>query len=68
MIEIIPCGTPAETVVGNIHGQITGITIRFGDVQYELTYVINGEFKNAWLREPELIVTEKKNKIGFRHE
>jgi len=65
-LKILPCGTQTETIIGNIKGMITGISIRFNYVNYEFTYMLNGELKTYWLREYELKFEGDKQKIGFK--
>jgi hypothetical protein len=68
-IEIIPCGTKATTAIGSIKGIITGITIRYNAIAYELTHLdINSHLVTTWMNEAEF-TTEctEKNQIGFRN-
>lgn len=66
-LTVIGCGTEVESKVGSVKGMVTGKSIRFNDVQYEITYYDGSEFKNTWMREPEFIVTNGcKQKIGYK--
>lgn len=62
------CGTAAVTIIGHIDCTISAVVIRFDRIQYELTYLNNGEFKTVWMNECEFIVrnNEKKIAIGFK--
>lgn len=40
-MEIFECGSTVKTKSGNIEAIITGITIRFDAVQYEVSYFNN---------------------------
>jgi hypothetical protein len=62
----IPCGTIVKTVIGNIVGMITGVCIRFDDVQYELSYFSGDEEKSIWMRPQQFVVNHfSANTIGF---
>lgn len=66
-ITVIGCGSEVITKIGRVTGMITGKTIRFSDVEYEITYFNGSEFKNTWMREQEFIVTNgSKQQIGYR--
>ena len=66
-MEIIPCGTLVNTIIGNVEGQITASCIRFDSIEYELSYIYCGEFKTIWVREEQLNKIEiVKQKIGFK--
>jgi hypothetical protein len=66
-LVIIPCGTEATTIIGNIKGLITATSIRYGEVKYELSYFYNADYKQCWLHENELNINKhQKNQIGFK--
>lgn len=66
-ILLIKCGAKAITKVGQIEGMVTGINIRFDRIQYELTYLFNGEIKVTWFHEEEFdLSADDKIKVGFR--
>lgn len=61
------CGVKVQTVVGGIDAIITGITIRFGIVCYELTYFDGMQHKEIWVNEVMFTTKEKKlTKIGYK--
>lgn len=64
---LLECGTRVETIHGKIEGTITGISIRFKAVAYEISYFNNGEREDCWLNRCEFTVIgeENKFKIGF---
>lgn len=65
-IEVIPCGTEVKTTLG-IVGIITAICLRYGNLNYEVSFYYEGESKVVWVCEQELIFTVKtKTKIGFK--
>jgi len=64
---IYPCG--AEVIlkrVPELPGNITGISIRFGYVQYEVTYYVQGVQYKVLVDENEIIKDSKKVKLGFK--
>lgn len=66
MIEVIPCGTDVTIKLEKIPGTITGITIKFSAVAYEVSYFFNGEFYQVWMNECLFIAGEHtKEQIGF---
>ncbi len=59
-------GDHATTVIGNIKGMITAILDRFGSIQYEFSYFVNGDAKSIWIRKEELLHPEHEHKkIGL---
>jgi hypothetical protein len=67
MIEIHKSGTLAELKLGSVPAMITAASIRFENVQYELSYYHNGEMKTTWCNEKEFIVSNsEKQKVGFK--
>lgn len=67
MINIYKCGTKV-ILNDNIKGVITGISIRFNNVTYEISYIYDGQHKSEWVYECEFVLGEKvkKEKIGFK--
>lgn len=66
-MNIIKCGTPAITKIGQIESIVTSSNIRFNSVTYELSYFHNGDYKTVWLNENEFEIEHKsKIKIGFK--
>jgi hypothetical protein len=67
MIELIKCGSLILTKTGNIKATITGITIRFDAVAYEIGYFNGaGERKEVWLNESEFnVINGDRVTIGF---
>lgn len=65
-LEVLQSGTKVKTVIGNNEAIITGVCIRFDNVQYELSYFKDGEHKSFWVYESEFTTTvSTKQKIGF---
>lgn len=65
-MKLYACGTHVTTKLRKIEGMITGITIRFSAVAYEVKYFFDNDFKTEWMNESEFEVTEvKKQSIGF---
>jgi len=66
-LKLYSCGSKVVTKLSNIEAIITGISIRFNAVSYELSYFINAEYKQVWLNECEFNISDKEVKrIGFR--
>ena len=66
-MEVYKCGSKATTIIGKIEGIITGISIRFGKVQYELSYFEKGKHETAWVEECEITSEIKeRNNIGYK--
>jgi hypothetical protein len=65
-IQIYPCGTEVNTVIGNIRGMITACSIRFDSVQYEITHLVGDKIECVWLREPEFTTEAKKVALGYK--
>jgi len=65
-MKMIKCGTLVTTKVGGVHGMITGATIRFENIIYEMTYYAADEFKTGWFKEEEINIDDSNvKKIGF---
>jgi hypothetical protein len=64
-LEIYKCGNEV-TLKDEIYGIITSINIRFNHVQYEISYMIKGEYKISWFEECEFKTNYNKIKIGFK--
>lgn len=64
---LLYCGQTVETIHGKIQGTITGITIRFDTVAYEISYFKDAEKMECWLNRCEFTVLEKAKyiQIGF---
>jgi len=64
---VFPCGTAVViNIMTEAPGHITGISIRFGYVQYEVTYYVQGVQQKVLVDESEIIVSGKKIKIGYK--
>ena len=64
---VYPCG--AEVIlkrVPELPGNITGISIRFTYVQYEVTFYVQGVQYKVLVDENEIIKDSKKVKLGFK--
>lgn len=66
-VDVIPCGTIVKTTIGGIVGMITGVCIRFDDIQYEISYFAADEEKCIWMR-PQQFVTDqlRPSIVGFK--
>lgn len=64
-MEIYQCGTKVKALQSNIEGVITGINIRFENIQYELSYWKDGTHNAVWVYEIEITSEKEKQKIGF---
>ena len=65
-----PCGVLITTKLGKIDGMITCISIRFDKIQYEITYLKDGEEKTSWMNEMQFIpknVLQSKHPIGYKY-
>jgi hypothetical protein len=67
-MEIFQCGIMVSTKLGKIEAIITAVLIRFGRIQYELSYIYNGEYKTMWMDECEFDIKSdlEKAQIGFK--
>ena len=66
-IKVFDCGTRVVIKLGNLEGLITGISIRFGKASYDISYCINGQYKNIWMYEQEFTASDPcMVKIGFK--
>ncbi len=68
-MDIYACGTPVIIKNLDVNGLITGISIRFSRVSYEISYFYNGDQKIIWMDEIEFNIREyeKKSIIGFKN-
>lgn len=64
-VRLYPCGSMVTTWVGEVNGMITAQTIRFGSVQYEITYFTDQQ-RTMWMSEKEFHCKEDKEVFGFR--
>lgn len=66
-MTVYPCGTEVILKrVPELPGNITGISIRFTYVQYEVTYYVQGVQYKVLVDENEIIKDSKKVKLGFK--
>ena len=65
-LKILSCGTLVRTKLGLIDGIITGISIRFGAVAYEISYFCDGKGLTLWMNEAEFSTNSKHSTIGFK--
>lgn len=66
-MTVVRCGSKVKSVLTNIEGIVTAVSIRFTAVAYEVSYFNNGEYKQVWLNESEFETsTHKKETIGFK--
>jgi len=67
-MKVVKCGSKVKSVLINIEGIITAVSIRFEAVAYEVSYFNNGDYKQIWMNETEfeLSSTAKKETIGFK--
>jgi hypothetical protein len=63
---VFESGVIVKSIIGGFEGMITACVIRFGFVNYEVTYCIDGEPRTTWMREEEFITPFLKNPIGFK--
>jgi len=49
-----PCGTQVTVTLGGFRGIITCISIRFGNVTYEVSYYIAQELRTIWVNPLEI--------------
>ena len=67
-MELLECGTKATTVLNDIEGIITGITIRGKTITYEFSYFLNGDRKSIWVEDYEVKAKKEDKrvlKVGF---
>jgi len=66
-VTILKCGIEVMTKLNSIQGIITGISIRFNTVSYEISYFNGLEYKQIWMNEVEFSTKHtKKQTIGFK--
>jgi len=66
MISVYPCGTKVNLVMGNIQAMITGVSIRFDKVNYEVSYFNGLEQKCIWVYEQEFTTDVKTKNVGYK--
>jgi hypothetical protein len=65
-INIIACGSRVTTKLNAIEAIITGVTIRFNALAYELSYFDKAEYKQIWMNESEFGIKDGSvQQIGF---
>ena len=64
-MKVYKHGTRVKTLIGDIEGLITAISIRVGSISYEISYFSSGIYYNIWLNDFEFEVCSKKSDIGF---
>jgi hypothetical protein len=62
--ELFPCGTNVTMILAKIPGIITAQCIRFGYIEYEVSYFSDGIHYQVWLHESEFHTLRSKQ-IGF---
>lgn len=67
MNEIVPCGSQVTSKLSNVNGIVTGISIRFNNISYEVSYFSGHDYKQIWLYECEFTTTANKEVIGFKN-
>lgn len=67
MLEVIKCGTKVIENISNTYGEITCVSIRFSNLQYEFTFLQDGVLASIWLCAEQFKIASKdeKLKIGF---
>lgn len=66
-MDVIPCGTTIVSKIAGIEGMIIAIKISFAQVDYDITFFIDGNFRNIWMNENEFdIKTTNRQPIGFK--
>jgi hypothetical protein len=66
-MKILKYGTEVKTAIGKIDAIITAANIRGDSVSYEISYFNNGEHKDVWVKECEIIPkTKEKVIIGYK--
>lgn len=69
-MKVLKTGTRVSLKINeSISGIITAVCIRFNNVSYEFTYLLNGSITKEWVNEEELITAEaaKKLSIGYKN-
>ena len=65
-MNVLQCGTEVQTKIDKLNAIITGVCIRHDSIDYNVSYFHNGEHKDVWLYEDELIIKDHKSlNIGF---
>jgi hypothetical protein len=65
MIQIIKIGTPIKTKVGNLRGQLIGVCLRMGSIEYQMRYISNGEPHECWFYDIEIEIDRPTQTAGF---
>lgn len=66
-MKVIKCGTRVTPKLQNFEGIITGISIRYDKVSYEVSYFYNGDYKSIFMDESEFDVQAcDKTIVGFK--
>lgn len=67
IITAFACGTEVIIKGAEIKAIITAVCIRFGSINYEVTYYSKGVQEVVWVREQEFTAREyETTKIGFK--
>lgn len=64
-MKVYPCGITVTIKANSEQATITGVTIRFKAVAYELSYFASDGRKEIWVNECEFTTDIKKQSIGF---
>lgn len=54
--------------IGSLTAIVIGSLIRESSVEYEISWWTAGDRKTAWIREIEIINTERNLQVGFAHD
>lgn len=65
-MNIVPCGSRVTSKLNNVEGIVTGISIRFNTISYEISYFSGLDYKQIRMNECEFTFSEKKKQIGFQ--
>ena len=66
--EVYKCGTEVKAKGLQADPIITCVSIRFGAIQYELSYFYNGKEETVWMREEQFEASNRaeKEKFGYK--
>lgn len=65
-MKLYKCGERVKLLLANMDGVISGISIRYEYIQYEVSYFYNGAYNVVWVTENEFILHSEKIEIGFK--
>ena len=64
-MKVYKHGTRIKSLIGDIEGVITEVSLQPSSVVYKMSYFSGGSYMNVWLYEFEFEICAKKSTAGF---